>query len=119
MPTAPPAAALPAAWSPADLPTSPPGSPARWCSGSRSTEPDVREEAGKAMRLRPPLPRLSMRKTTRLFGATLLALATAFAAPAPARAGDAVAPRHHTISNVATIEWDVGGERLSLASNQV
>jgi uncharacterized repeat protein (TIGR01451 family) len=60
-----------------------------------------------------------MRILTRLFGATLLALATSLAAPAPARAGGEIAPRHHTISNVATIEWEVGGERLTLASNRV
>jgi uncharacterized repeat protein (TIGR01451 family) len=60
-----------------------------------------------------------MRKLTRLFGATLLALATSLAAPAPARAGDEAAPRHHTISNVATIEWEAGAERLTLASNRV
>src|SRR5438105_15391195 len=58
-------------------------------------------------------------KLTRLFGATLLALATAFAAPAPVRAGGTVAPLNHMISNVATIEWEVGGERMTLASNRV
>jgi uncharacterized repeat protein (TIGR01451 family) len=61
-----------------------------------------------------------MTRLTRLFGAILLALATTFAAPAPVRAGgvDALAaPR--TISNVAEIEWDVGGEHLRQASNRV
>jgi uncharacterized repeat protein (TIGR01451 family) len=60
-----------------------------------------------------------MTRLTRILGATLLALATSVAAPAPTRAGGAVAPANHTISNVATIEWEVGGERLSLASNRV
>lgn len=71
------------------------------------------------MNILPALPQASPMKLTRILGAALLALATAFAAPAPARAGGTVAPLNHTISNVATIEWEVGGERMTLASNRV
>jgi len=67
----------------------------------------------------PPPPQASLMTLTRILGAILLALATAFAAPAPVRAGGTVAPRNHTISNVATIEWEVAGERMTLASNRV
>lgn len=65
------------------------------------------------------LPRPSMTNLTRILGATAFALAATFASLAPARAGGAAAPRSHTVSNVATIEWEVAGERLSLASNRV
>jgi len=69
--------------------------------------------------LRRPSPSLPMTRLTRIFGAILLALATLLAALAPARAGGLVVPQHHTISNVATIEWGGEGERQQLSSNRV
>ncbi|MFT4026663.1 MAG: hypothetical protein QM676_07675 [Novosphingobium sp.] len=64
-----------------------------------------------------------MKLVTRLYGALKLALLTALAA-APVLAQDAAeAPlavgNGRVISNVATIEWDQGTQRLSQASNQV
>jgi uncharacterized repeat protein (TIGR01451 family) len=57
--------------------------------------------------------------TTPLKGAILLALLTALwlAFAAPALAAGALA--HRTISNVATVEWDSAGGRVSQASNRV
>jgi len=58
-----------------------------------------------------------MKSWSQLFWATFLALATALlwgVAPAVA-----AAPASRTISNVATIEWNAGATRLSLASNRV
>jgi uncharacterized repeat protein (TIGR01451 family) len=51
-----------------------------------------------------------------LLGATLLAFLASLIMATPAMA-DAPVPR--TISNVATIAWDVGGRRFELPSNQV
>jgi hypothetical protein len=69
---------------------------------------------------RRPLPLLPMKNLTGLARATLLALAAAFAALlVPAGAGRAAATRNHTISNVATIEWDQAGSRVRLESNRV
>jgi uncharacterized repeat protein (TIGR01451 family) len=70
-------------------------------------------------RARRPFPSPTMTKLTRLFGAMLIALYTAtFAVAVHAQAGAAAAaPR--TISNVATIEWDVAGQRMQQASNRV
>jgi hypothetical protein len=52
--------------------------------------------------------------------ATCLALLAALAAClTPAGVGRAAASAGRTISNVATIEWDEGGARLSRSSNQV
>jgi len=67
-----------------------------------------------------PLPRPAMGRSTRLAGAIAVALLPALAAlHAPARAWGAPAPEQRTVSNVATIQWDEGGARLSKASNQV
>src|SRR5688500_5013586 len=69
----------------------------------------------------PPEIRAKMTGLTRLFWAIKLALLLAFAlaAPPPALA-QAVAPQGaRTISNVATIDWDGGGQRLTLASNRI
>ena len=51
-----------------------------------------------------------------LLGATLLAFLASLLMAAPAMAGAQV-PR--TISNVATIGWDVGAQRFERSSNQV
>ncbi|MGZ8284449.1 MAG: hypothetical protein ACXWUQ_02345 [Allosphingosinicella sp.] len=68
---------------------------------------------------RSPLPSLAMGRTIPLSGAILLALLTALwlavAAPALA-AGELV---HRTISNVATVEWDSAGGKISQQSNRV
>ncbi len=66
-----------------------------------------------------PLPSLDMGRTTPLPGAILLALLTALwlAVAAPALAAGAPGPR--TISNVATIEWDMAGGKASRESNRV
>lgn len=68
---------------------------------------------------RSPLPSLAMGRTTPLPGAILLALLTALwlAVAAPALA--AGASDHRTISNVATIEWDLAGGKVSQQSNRV
>jgi hypothetical protein len=67
-----------------------------------------------------PLPRPAMGRSTRFAGAMLVVLLPALAAlHAPARAWGAPAPEQRTVSNVATIQWDEGGARLSKASNQV
>jgi hypothetical protein len=71
---------------------------------------------------RSPLPSTPMKIPTRLLGALSRALCAALligAASAPARAAeaDAVAPR--SVSNVAEIEWDQGGNRLRQESNRV
>ena len=65
------------------------------------------------------LPLHAMGRTTPLPGATLLALLTALwlAVAAPALA--AGASGHRVISNVATIEWDAAGGRISQQSNRV
>jgi hypothetical protein len=61
-----------------------------------------------------------MGRSTRFAGAIFVALLPALAAlHAPARAWGAPAPEQRTVSNVATIQWDEGGARLSKASNQV
>src|SRR3954468_14966277 len=63
-----------------------------------------------------------MGRSTRFAGAMLVVLLPALAAlHAPARAwgAPAPAPEQRTVSNVATIQWDEGGARLSKASNQV
>ncbi|HEX6377227.1 MAG TPA: hypothetical protein VFZ91_16065 [Allosphingosinicella sp.] len=63
-----------------------------------------------------------MNRRTRTFGAILLALATSLgclATPAPVRAQETQALGTRTISNIAEIEWDLGGRRLRQASNQV
>jgi hypothetical protein len=49
-------------------------------------------------------------------GATLLAFLASLIAATPAMAG---APVPRTVSNVATIAWDVGERRFELPSNQV
>ena len=51
-----------------------------------------------------------------LLGATLLALLASLLFATPATAA---APLPRTVSNVATIAWDVGGRRFELPSNQV
>ncbi len=68
---------------------------------------------------RSPLPSLAMGKTTPLPGAILLALLSALwlAVAAPALA--AGAPGARTISNVATIEWEGAGGKVSQDSNRV
>ncbi|HEX8468017.1 MAG TPA: hypothetical protein VF620_09460 [Allosphingosinicella sp.] len=68
---------------------------------------------------RSPLPSLAMGVTAPLPGAILLALLTALwlAVAAPALAAGATGPR--TISNVATIEWDSAGGKVSQQSNRV
>ncbi|MFL6845878.1 MAG: hypothetical protein ACJ8ER_13470 [Allosphingosinicella sp.] len=68
---------------------------------------------------RRPLPSFAMGRSTPLPGALLLALLTALwsAVAAPALAAGVLS--HRTISNVATIEWDVPGGRASQASNRV
>jgi hypothetical protein len=62
-----------------------------------------------------------MTRATRLAGATTLALAAALhaGAPAYARAGTVAPQAHRTISNTATIEWEVGEARFSQSSNRV
>jgi uncharacterized repeat protein (TIGR01451 family) len=62
-----------------------------------------------------------MRRTTLLAGALLLALLAAIglAVAAPALALAAGVPVHRVISNVATLEWDSGAERISQQSNRV
>ncbi|MGA9581695.1 MAG: hypothetical protein WBR13_06975, partial [Allosphingosinicella sp.] len=66
-----------------------------------------------------PLPSLEMGRTTPLPGAMLLALLTAIwlAVAAPALA--AGAPGTRTISNIATIEWEMAGGKVSQESNRV
>jgi uncharacterized repeat protein (TIGR01451 family) len=68
---------------------------------------------------RSPLPTLAMGRTTPLPGAILLALLTALwlAVASPALA--AGVPAQRTISNVATIEWDSAGGKVSQQSNRV
>ena len=68
---------------------------------------------------RSPLPSLTMGRTTPFPGAIWLALLTALwlAAAAPALAAGALA--HRTISNVATIEWEAAGGKISQQSNRV
>jgi uncharacterized repeat protein (TIGR01451 family) len=60
-----------------------------------------------------------MGRTTPLKGAILLALLTAlwFAVAAPALAAGALG--HRTISNVATVQWDAAGGKVSQQSNRV
>src|SRR5687768_8628982 len=69
----------------------------------------------------PPEIRATMTGLTRLFWAIKLALLLAFAlaAPPPAFAQAAGPQGARTVSNVATIEWDGGGQRLTLASNRI
>lgn len=58
----------------------------------------------------------SMRRFSELFGAMMLALLTTLLwVAAPASAGAAT----RTISNIATIQWDLNGSRVSKSSNQV
>ncbi|HEX8448660.1 MAG TPA: DUF11 domain-containing protein, partial [Allosphingosinicella sp.] len=68
---------------------------------------------------RSPLPLLAMGRITPLPGAILLALLTALwlAVAAPALAAGAPGPR--TISNIATIEWELAGGKISQQSNRV
>ena len=68
---------------------------------------------------RSPLPSLAMGRTTPLLGAISLALLTALwlAFPAPALAAGALS--HRSISNVATVEWDLAGGKISQTSNRV
>ena len=67
---------------------------------------------------RRPLPSLAMGRTTPLPGAILLALLTAlWLAAAPALAAGAPGPR--TISNIATIEWEAAGGKVSQQSNRI
>lgn len=68
---------------------------------------------------RRPLPSLAMGRTTPFLGAILFALPTALwlAVAAPAHAAGVLS--HRTISNVATIEWDAPGGRVSQQSNRV
>jgi uncharacterized repeat protein (TIGR01451 family) len=68
---------------------------------------------------RSPLPTLAMGRTTPLPGANLLALLSALwlAVAAPALAAGVSVQR--TISNVATIEWDSAGGKISQESNRV
>ncbi|HEX8480598.1 MAG TPA: hypothetical protein VF650_01690 [Allosphingosinicella sp.] len=67
---------------------------------------------------RRPLPTLAVKSTTSLAGPMMLALLAALwtALAAPALAADA--PGHRTISNVATLEWDGAGGRISQQSNR-
>lgn len=61
-----------------------------------------------------------MTRLTRLFGALPCALGAALLAlAAPAPAGAAGVESVRTVSNVAQIEWDEGGQHLRLASNRV
>src|SRR5687768_10256400 len=60
-----------------------------------------------------------MARNLRIFGAISLALATALPAASAARAAAAAPQAHRTISNTATIAWDIDGKPFSLASNQV
>jgi uncharacterized repeat protein (TIGR01451 family) len=62
-----------------------------------------------------PLPHRTRLRSPRLVGAMVLVLATGMPQPAAAQTPQS----HHTITNVATIDWDAGGGRLSLASNRV
>ncbi len=68
---------------------------------------------------RSPLPPLAMGRTTPLAGAILLALLSALwlAVAAPALAAGAAGAR--TISNVATVEWESAGGKVSQQSNRV
>lgn len=68
---------------------------------------------------RSPLPSLAMGRMTPLPGAILLALLAALwlAVAAPALA--AGVPERRTISNVATLEWDSAGGKVSQQSNRV
>jgi len=68
---------------------------------------------------RSPLPSLEMGRTTSLPGAILLALLTALwlAVASPAVAAGVLS--HRTISNVATVEWDAAGGKVSQQSNRV
>ena len=61
-----------------------------------------------------------MLRSPEILGAILLALITALlAVAASAPAGAVAAPQSRTVSNVATIEWDFGGNHLVIPSNQV
>lgn len=66
-----------------------------------------------------PLPFATMGRNLRILGAISLALATALPAASAAAAAAAAPQAHRTISNTATIAWDIGGTQFSLASNQV
>ena len=57
-----------------------------------------------------------MKTRAHLLGATLLAFLASLILAAPAEAGT---PAPRTISNVATIAWDAGGQHVELPSNRV
>jgi len=57
-----------------------------------------------------------MKDRARLLGAVLLVLLSALLLAAPA---EAAVPGARTISNIATIGWDAGGQRVELSSNRV
>ncbi|HYI48472.1 MAG TPA: hypothetical protein VEX35_08415 [Allosphingosinicella sp.] len=57
-----------------------------------------------------------MKSRAHLLGAALLAFLASLLLAAPARAG---APATRTLTNVATISWDAGGQQVELPSNRV
>ncbi len=62
----------------------------------------------------------SMTRFSRILGAMMLALLTTLLmVSAPAPAGAAAVPQSRTVSNIATIEWDFGGNHIVQPSNQV
>jgi uncharacterized repeat protein (TIGR01451 family) len=58
-----------------------------------------------------------MTRTSRLLGALALACLWAILSAAPLKA--ATVQAHRTISNIATIEWDLGSSRVQRSSNRV
>ena len=70
---------------------------------------------GSGLQAREPF-RRDMKTRAHLLCAALLALLASLILAAPARAGT---PAPRTVSNIATISWDAGGQHVELPSNRV